>query len=179
MSEHFVGKYEVELKFRLADAEGFTLRLLAQHAVPHVLNNDERDSYFEAGDDTLARRGLSLCLRSMEPSGVRLWIVKGPGKSQCEATNVACTEKAGSMLLTLGYRVAFTIEKQRSIYFLDKFHVTVDRLSELGSFAEIAIMTDDESQLATLREELMTQAQRLGLCAADIEPRSYRELLGH
>lgn len=179
MSEHFVGKYEVELKFNIVDVQAFSARLLAQNPTPHLLDNHEQDTYFEAGNAELARRGLSMCVRSMMPSGVKLWIVKGPGKAQCEAVDIACTAKAISMLTTLGYRIAFIIEKRRSIYFLGKFHVTVDRLNGLGDFAEIAIMTNDPQQLVPLEQELMAVAQSLGLCATDIEPRAYRTLLGH
>ena len=82
------------------------------------------------------------------------------------------------MLSTLGYQPAFTVEKRRSIYFVGKFHVTVDNLARLGDFAEIAIMTDDATALNNLKAECQDLADRLGLLAEQQESRSYRQLLG-
>lgn len=81
------------------------------------------------------------------------------------------------MLQTLGYKVVLQLTKTRSIYFIDQYHVTVDNLEGMGDFAELAIMTDDETQLAYHEQGLLELAQQLGLTQEDRETRSYRELM--
>ncbi|MDA5543739.1 MULTISPECIES: class IV adenylate cyclase [Yersinia] len=178
MSEHFVGKYEVELKFQVSNLTQLHEQLAMHKAVPFTVNNHEKDIYLEANGGDLAAKQISMLLREMNPSGIRLWIVKGPGTERCEASNIEDIDKVKSMLSTLGYQPAFTLEKQRSIYFIGKFHVTVDSLAELGNFAEIAIMTDDFAALDNLKAECRELANGLGLLVEQQENRSYRQLLG-
>ena len=68
------------------------------------------------------------------------------------------------------------ISKRRSIYFVGPFHVTLDHLDGLGDFAELAIMTDDETLLPSYRQQLQDLATRLGLSSRQLETRSYRTL---
>lgn len=179
MTEHFVGKYEVEFKFRVETHEALLKSLLSQGAEEFVSNNREQDTYFERENGILAGQSLSMSVRSMDPSGIKLWIVKGPGSDRCEAVKIESVEKTCSMLETLGYHRAFTLEKTRSIYFLGQFHITLDVVAGLGCFAEIAVMTDEQEQLDELKSECLQLASRLGLESTGLEPRSYRQLLGH
>lgn len=80
------------------------------------------------------------------------------------------------MLQTLGYQQVLAISKRRSIYFVGPFHVTLDHLDGLGDFAELAIMTDDETLLPSYRQQLQDLATRLGLSSRQLETRSYRTL---
>lgn len=173
---HFQGRYEVEFKYRLDDRPAFisTLKTLA----PEVMleNNLEQDSYFDTPEPTLATEGKSLVIRTMQPSGIKLWIVKGPERDRCEAVNITDADKAASMLQTLGYQQVLAISKRRSIYFVGPFHVTLDHLDGLGDFAELAIMTDDETLLPSYRQQLQDLATRLGLSSRQLETRSYRTL---
>ncbi|MCL1050911.1 class IV adenylate cyclase [Shewanella abyssi] len=173
---HFEGKFEVELKYRLASKSAFlaTLKSTIEHEVM-LLDNLESDSYFDQ-QDTLLAQGKSVCIREMEPSGIKLWIVKGPQADRCEATNITDAVSARSMLKTMGYEVVLELKKTRSIYFVGKFHITVDHLEGLGDFAEFAIMTDDEAHLEDYRQELVALAAEFGLTSADIEHQSYRQL---
>lgn len=176
MATHFEGRFEVEFKFRLADRAAL-LAALAPLA-PEVMleDNQERDCYFDTPARTLAAEGKSLVIRAMAPSGIRLWILKGPGPDRCEAVNISDEGKASSMLRTLGYEEVLVIEKRRSIYFLGPFHLTLDHLTGIGDFAELAIMTDDEAALPTYRQQLLALAARLGLDPTQLETRSYRTL---
>ncbi|CNL05883.1 class IV adenylate cyclase [Yersinia alsatica] len=178
MSEHFVGKYEVELKFHVSNIAQLHAQLALHQATAFTINNHEKDIYLEANCGDLAAKQISMVLREMHPSGIRLWIVKGPGTERCEASKIEDIGKVQSMLATLGYLPAFILEKQRSIYFVGKFHVTIDSLVGLGDFAEIAIMTDDATILDNLKTECWDLANKLGLLPAQQESRSYRQLLG-
>jgi adenylate cyclase class 2 len=123
-----------------------------------------------------ARAEKSQIIRTKSPSGIRLWIVKGPGPDRCEAVNITDADKAISMVRTLGYQQVLTIDKRRSIYFLGPFHLTLDSLAGIGDFAELAIMTDDEERLPAFRQQLLALADQLGLSPDAQEPRSYRPL---
>ena len=173
---HFQGRFEVEFKYRLADRPAFLKALLALNPEIMLEDNLEQDRYFDTPDDALAQAGKSLAIRTMQPSGIQLWIAKGPEADRCEAVNINDAGKAVSMLLTMNYRQILEITKRRSIYFIGPFHVTLDHLAGLGDFAELAIMTDDEERLPAFRQQLLALADQLGLSPDAQEPRSYRTL---
>lgn len=176
VSEHFEGKFEVELKYRLASKLQFLATLNTMKHDIMLQDNCDHDCYFDTPDQRLLAENKSLCIREMEPSGIKLWIVKGPEADRCEATNITDANKAKSMLETMGYQPVLSMEKTRSIYFVGKYHITVDHLAGLGDFAEFAIMTNDEHLLTTYRSELIELARQFGLSSADEEHQSYRAL---
>lgn len=176
MAEHFQGKFEVELKYRVKSKDDF-LKIL--NSIKHDVmlhENVEFDCYFDTPEQQLLSENKSLCIREMQPSGIKLWIVKGPEADRCEAINIPDTNKAKSMLTTMGYIIISQVYKIRSIYFVGKFHITLDNLEGLGYFAEFAIMTDDNSLLEIYKSELMDLAAQFGLSSNDVEHKSYRTL---
>ena len=176
MMAHFVGKYEVEFKFRLHSKTDFLRQLKYLPVEVRLEDNAEYDCYFDMPNNGLRAQNKSVCIREMQPSGIKLWIVKGPGKDHCEAVDISNTDGAKSMLLNMGYERVLELRKTRSIYFLGEFHITVDSLAGIGDFAELAIMTDDESSLARYKSELLELATSLGLTADMEEHQSYRQL---
>ena len=176
INAHFSGKFEVELKYRLLDRDAFFAVLQTRNPEVMLEDNLEHDCYFDLASHSLISEHKSLCIREMQPSGIMLWIVKGPEKDRCEAVNITDATKAKSMLHTLGYECVLEIKKRRSIYFLGKFHLTLDHLDGLGDFAELAIMTDDETLLPEFEAQLLQLATDLGLCEAQRELLSYRQL---
>ncbi|HIF9182356.1 TPA: class IV adenylate cyclase [Photobacterium damselae] len=175
-AEHFKGKFEVELKFRIKSKYDFLNKLKSMTYEVMVEDNQEIDCYFDTYEQFLFTENKSLCIREMEPSGIKLWIVKGPESDRCEATNITDANKAKNMLKTMGYHMFLSITKTRSIYFIDKYHVTVDYLDGIGDFVEFAIMTDDCSLLDAFRTELVSLASKFDLTAYDLEHRSYRQI---
>ncbi|MEZ6939647.1 class IV adenylate cyclase [Aeromonas veronii] len=173
---HFQGRFEVEFKYQLTDRPAFLKALLALNPEIMLEDNLEQDRYFDTPDDALAQAGKSLAIRTMQPSGIQLLIVKGPEADRCEAVTINDADKAVSMLLTMNYRQILVITKRRSIYFIGPFHVTLDHLAGIGDFAELAIMTDDEERLPAFRQQLLALADQLGLSPDAQEPRSYRAL---
>ncbi|WP_376867406.1 class IV adenylate cyclase [Aeromonas veronii] len=173
---HFQGRFEVEFKYKLTDRPAFLKALLALNPEIMLEDNLEQDRYFDTPDNALAQAGKSLVIRTMQPSGIQLWIVKGPEMDRCEAVTINDADKAVSMLLTINYRQILVITKRRSIYFIGPFHVTLDHLAGIGDFAELAIMTDDEERLPAFRQQLLALADQLGLSPDAQAPRSYRTL---
>lgn len=175
-NEHFQGKYEVELKYSLYSKSHF---LEVLNSTPHEVmlqDNIENDSYFDLPDRSLERESKSLCIRTMEPSGIKLWIVKGPEPDRYEATDIADAANAKSMLETMGFEVVLRAKKVRSIYFVGEFHITVDTLEGIGDFAEFAVMTDDESKLAQYKSQLEALAKTFGLYETDLQTKSYKQM---
>jgi len=175
-NEHFQGKYEVELKYRLSSKAEF-LKVLSD--IPHEImleDNTENDWYFDRADKSLNENNKSICIRSMEPSGIKLWIVKGPEPDRCEATDISDVVKAKSMLETMGFEVVLKAQKTRSIYFFGAFHITVDSLEGIGDFAEFAIMTDEEDKLSLYKFQLELLAEKFGLSESDQQTKSYKQM---
>ncbi|WJV64083.1 class IV adenylate cyclase [Pectobacteriaceae bacterium CE70] len=179
MTEYFRGKYEVEVKFRIQDIVTFREGLFSQHPESYVFENKEYDIYYDSEENKLRHQNISMVLRRMAPSGIKLWIVKGPRTGLSEAVNVESFEITDSILRTLGYKPIFELNKTRSIYFLDTFNITMDYIESLGHYVEISCMTEDDSALDLLREKCQDCALRLGLLLDNIEHQSYRQLLGY
>ncbi|MEQ5237314.1 CYTH domain-containing protein [Proteus terrae] len=81
------------------------------------------------------------------------------------------------MFTTLGYHCILNYTKSREIYFLDEFHITIDKLDKLGSFAEFAIMTDDQNKLSLYADQLKHLAIKFGFTEKDLEKNNYKTLM--
>jgi len=177
MSEHFDGIFEVEFKYRLDSKNNFLAALMKLKPEVRLENNHEIDWFYDYPDHTLTTQTKSISIREMQPSGIKLWIVKGPEKARCEAVNITDVVRAKSMLETMGLVHTMTLTKIRSMYFLNEFHVTLDYLEGLGHFAEFAIMTHNESELKYYECELKKLASQCQLYDNDIEHRSYKQMM--
>lgn len=175
--DHFKGRYEVERKFRVDDLETVRATLCALGAVGFTIGNSESDSFFDLPDGRLAANGQYQVLRHMRPSERVLWISKGPGPDECIAMDLTDSAQATAMLLSLGFVETNRIDKKRDIYFIDTFHATLDIVSGLGTYVELAIMTDNREDLPALRRDIDKMAEKLGLLDAMEETRSYRQML--
>ena len=175
--DHFKGRFEVERKFRVDDIPSVLERLKEMAAIPFTLGNTETDIFLDLPDARLEANNQFHTLRHMQPSDRVLWISKGPAKDECIAMDLSDFDKALSMLKSLGFEEKWKIRKRRDIYFVDAFHVTLDHIDGLGSFVEIAVMTDEESQLPALRDDVQDAADRLGLLRFPEVNLSYRQLL--
>ncbi|NBN84985.1 MULTISPECIES: class IV adenylate cyclase [Proteus] len=177
MSEHFQGKFEVELKYHLQHPEEFITALKKAGATLFTPNNQETDWYMEHTHTNFPASSISLCVRKMLPSGINLLIVKGPDLSQCEAVRIENAEKTVSMFTTLGYHCLLNYTKSREIYFLGEFHITIDKLDNIGSFAEFAIMTDDKNKLPLYATQLQNLATQFGFTEKNLEKNNYKTLM--
>ncbi|WP_114010931.1 class IV adenylate cyclase [Cohaesibacter intestini] len=175
--DHFKGRFEVERKFQVDDLPSVLKRLELMAAIPFTIGNTETDTCLDFADNRLEANNQFQTLRHMQPSGRVLWISKGPAKDECIAMGLPDYDKALSMLKSLGFEEKWQIRKHRDIYFVGKFHVTLDRIDGLGSFVEIAIMTDDQSALPALRDDIQDAASQLDLLKFPEVHLSYRQLL--
>jgi adenylate cyclase, class 2 len=79
--------------------------------------------------------------------------------------------KMSDILGRLGFDVAFSIKKKRSVFALDGLEVSCDRVEGLGEYVEI------ESKDPGDRDRIMLAANRLGVLEL-ATTKSYSELLG-
>lgn len=175
--DHFTGRFEVERKYAVRDPAEIVAKLEARGATPFTLANRETDIFLDWPDGRLAAAGKHQVVRSMQPSGRVLWFVKGPDPDECIATDMADFDKALAMLAALGCVEIDRVEKDRDIWFLGDFHLTLDRVPGLGDFVELAVMTDDEASLAGWADKVEALAADLGLSAEALQTRSYRAML--
>lgn len=175
--DHFKGRFEAERKFRCDDISGVQARLNQIGAIPFTLGNSETDVFFDLSDGRLEANNQFHTLRHMLPSDRVLWISKGPAKDECVAMDLSDFDKAVQMLTSLGFVELRRISKKRDIFFVDQFHVTLDDVVGLGTFVELAVMTDDEDSLPRLRDEVQQAADGLGLLNFPEETGSYRQML--
>ena len=175
--DHFLGRFEVERKYRVAGLEPVRSKILSMGAVAFTLGNRETDIFLDQPDGRLASNGQQQVMRLMEPSGRVLWICKGPGSDRCVAMDIDGPDKALEMLTALGFIETGRLAKDRDIYFLDDFHITFDLLDGLGAFVEVAVMTDDAESLTRWTQRVEAFAGNIGLDAAQIEHSSYRAMM--
>jgi adenylate cyclase class 2 len=175
--DHFKGRYEVERKYRVEALERVRADLASRGAAAFTLGNQETDIFLDMPDRRLAAAGQQQVLRVMQPSGRVLWICKGPGADRCVAMDLDNPEKAMEMLAALGFEETGRLTKARDIYFAGDFHVTLDHLEGLGSFVEVAVMTDDADSLSDWTERVEKFAGKIRLDASQIEHGSYRTMM--
>ncbi|KZK90470.1 CYTH domain protein [Pseudovibrio sp. Ad46] len=174
--DHFKGIYEVERKYAVADLEVIRSQLEARGAVPFTLGNTEQDIFYDLADRRLANNNQQHVLRVMRPSGRALWISKGPGPDKCISMDMADADQTNAMILSLGFEEVERLEKKRDIYFLGKFHITLDEVPDLGRFVELAIMTDDADMLSQHEQEIGELANSFNLSSNALQTQSYRAM---
>lgn len=175
--DHFKGQFEVELKYQIDNVQRFKDALASIKHQVRFESNNEVDWYYDWPNDSLKTQNKHLILRDIQPENIQLWIVKGPGGDDCEASDILDLGAAHNMLKTLGYHNTLTLVKTRSMYFVGDYHITFDHLDGLGYFAEFAIMTDDETSLEYHRKQLIMLAKRFGLTRHEEITTSYRQLI--
>ncbi len=178
-------RYEVEMKFRVADHDQVEARLREARAVAAPACA-QTDVYFQhpARDFALTREALRLRLADgltrITYKGPKL---AGPTKTREEieldldskAENTL--ESATTMLVRLGFQPIATLRKTRRAFTLSlqgqTLEVALDDASDLGRFVEVETIADSAENLPAARQKVLDVADRLGLEGSMLEPRSY------
>ncbi|ADG68258.1 adenylyl cyclase CyaB [Planctopirus limnophila DSM 3776] len=183
---------EVEIKFSLNDVEAFRGVLLEHEAICAGPAMTESDEYFAHPARDFATTGEALRVRSTPLETILTY--KGPRLDQLtktrheiEAPLVGSTGPLAAdksplaicqILLALGFRSVRKVVKSRQFWTLpDEEYVlvcTIDHVPELGHFAELEIITEEQAWQPA-RDRLLEWAARLKLDQP--ENRSYLELL--
>ena len=175
--DHFTGRFEVERKYKVSNLSSMRKKLVDAGAKAFMRDNIETDYFYDTADGTLKAAGKQLVLRSMAPSGRTLWFVKGPSAYECVSTDLPDFSAAQQLLASLGYVEVDRLIKERDLYFLGAFHLTLDTIKPFGSFVEVAVMTDDADALKNWSIKVEALAEKLGLSADMLITQSYREMM--
>jgi adenylate cyclase class 2 len=180
------GRYEVELKFRDVDHERLAhqLRALGAEELPA---HRERDIYLAHPARDFVATGEVFRIRT---SATEVYLsykgpkLAGPAKTR-EELEVLCRSDEATLRTfceRLGFRPVRSVEKERRPFLLEaagrRMTVVLDRVTELGSFAEVETLASGASDLPQAQRAVAQLAAQLALDCA--EPRSYlRMLLEH
>lgn len=176
---------EIEMKFTVDD---FALveQTLQQWRADGPHPRRDADRYFNAPDRDFAKTDEALRLRTIAE---RSWITyKGPKTDALTKTRfeleIPLATEAGTLaafqqlLQHLGYRFVALVEKQRTIYHLQRagfdVEVCLDVVADLGQFVEVEIVAP-EDQLEAGRATLQEIARELHLTCN--ERRAYLQML--
>ncbi len=177
--------YEVEQKFPVEDLEAVESKLVENGATVSAAQ-EEIDTYYAHPARDFAQTDEALRIRRVGP---RSWITyKGPKvdtttktRREIELPLAEVPESVddwAGLLASLGFSPVAEVRKIRrkaSVPWQDrKIEATLDEVSEVGTFVELELVTD-ESGLDAARNCIASLAEHLGLLKS--ERRSYLELL--
>jgi len=169
---------EVELKVRVPSLDSVRERL-TEHKAEFFGKVHEHDIYYNAPHRDFGKTDEAVRVRYTDDHAVVTY--KGPklrkfGLKAREELNFAVEsgEAFETMLLRLGFTKTTEVNKWRENYRYSNASIALDSVDELGTFAEIEIIVEDEHSDPT--EQIAKIAKEIG---ADGEPilASYLELL--
>ncbi|MBE2899809.1 class IV adenylate cyclase [Methanothermobacter thermautotrophicus] len=170
---------EVEVKAKINDRDDMLQRILALGG-SHVSDEEQHDLYFNAPHRDFALTDEALRIRR---SGGKTFITyKGPkideeSKTRKELeTEVSDHQTAAEILESLGFRRVREVVKERSIYSIGEFTVSIDTVRGLGTYLEIETDLPDGSDYGEALSEIFELYRKLGV-EDGFERRSYLELL--
>ena len=179
--------FEVEQKYPIDDSD-IVVRSLQRGGWRQTTVQTHRDAYFNHPCKDFVRTGEALRIRRID--GIGHVTYKGPKlpgeiKARLELEwPTGAGDADGThwerLLAILDFRPVAVVHKQRRQFSHDQepdLTVVIDRVDELGTFAEIETVIDDaerperDSAVATARQRIRSLAGTLGLTRT--EPRSY------
>ena len=149
---------------------------------------DQTDLYLNAPDRDFASTDEALRLRSTTPTDGDTHVMityKGPrtadaAKARTEhEVGVETLETTAAIFTALGYTEVARVRKHRRRCRWADVEVSIDTLGTGDRYIELEQTVDDADAVAAADAELAARAAQLGLSAAELEPRSYLELVLH
>ena len=169
------GMYEVEIKGRAKEDTLERLKKLAKetgHIVHEdiYLNHPNRD--FAVTDEALRiRRADDKLVLSYKGAKI-----DGETKTRLELeSNIG--EEMLEILMCLGFKKIYTVEKQRTFYEYDGAKITYDIVDGLGEYIELEKKVETLAEVEDTKEELFEVFKKLGFEREESERKSYLELL--
>ncbi len=135
---------------------------------------------FMAHDEALRIRE---CDNLTQISNKCILTYKGPKLDQVSMTRkeleskVDSLENCNAILLALGYRALFPVNKLRQYYHKDEITACVDQVEGLGSFLELEILVENESGRENALKKIETTLNDLDLTLAESTTHSYLSML--
>jgi adenylate cyclase class 2 len=175
---------EIEVKARVNDFLEIKKKLNEIGALK-IKNEHQKDNYFNAPHKDFGETDEALRIREIpEDSGIRLILTyKGPKMDDISKTrkeievDIKDSKNMALILENLGFRNAATVKKDRDIYHLDEFIITLDTVYNVGTFVEIEKDVEEDEDTAESLNNIFDIYRSLGI-ENGFERRSYLELMG-
>ena len=169
---------EAELKAALLPAQAKALPdALRALGFTEAGTVQETDLYLNGNDRDFRRTDEALRLRTVQtlPEGGAQTLItyKGPKLE----TSVEDFETMKKLLLSLGYRAAFTVKKTRRSFTRGAQTVCLDDVDGLGDYMELEELVPDEAARSAAVASLLSLLDTLGVERGALTRRSYLELL--
>lgn len=175
---------EVEVKARVNEFDSIKDNLSKLKAVK-IRTERQEDTYFNAPHRDFAITDEALRIRKI-PDGDNLEIFityKGAKIDKSSKTrkeyevSVEDSEITKNIFESLGFRPVATVIKDRDIYQLEDFVITLDTVKKAGIFVEIEKDLKDDEDFDETLQEIFKLYEKLGITEG-FERKSYLELTG-
>jgi adenylate cyclase, class 2 len=175
---------EVEVKASVDDFSAVKNKLINIGAV-RIKKEHQMDVYYNAPHKDFGQTDEALRIREIPDNGEKRIILtyKGAKMDKVSKTrkeievDVSDAENTGLILENLGFRRAATVKKDRVIYHLGKFIVTLDTVYNVGNFVEIETDVNEDEDTGESIKKIFDIYKKLGI-EEGFERRSYLELMG-
>lgn len=175
---------EVEVKARVKDFVSIRKKLVEIGAVK-IKKEHQKDVYFNAPHKDFGETDEALRIREVPEKGNKRFILTYKGAKMDDVSktrkeievDILGAKNMALILENLGFRSAATVKKDRDIYHLQDFIVTLDTVYHVGTFVEIEKEANEGEDTSKSLEDIFKIYSRLGI-EEGFERRSYLELMG-
>ncbi len=174
---------EVEVKASVKDFTDVKKNLIKIGAIK-IKNEHQRDVYYNAPHKDFVETDEALRIREIPENGENKVILTYKGAKMDDVSKtrkeieveVFDAENMGLILENLDFRSAATVKKDRDIYHLDEFIITLDTVYKVGTFVEIEIEAQENEDTSIPLKKIFETYKKLGI-EDGFERRSYLELM--
>lgn len=175
---------EVEIKVKI-DNPVLIRSKLEKLSCIHSDCQIHRDTYYNAIDSICARDFAKTdeALRIRRIGEISFLTYKGPkidmlSKSRKEIEiEIKDTKSADEILTALGFTQVMTVIKNRDIFRLDNYEISLDTVKGLGDFLEIETTAEFENEVPSKVDSIFELLAELDIKQEDTITKSYLELL--
>jgi adenylate cyclase class 2 len=180
----YVNVIEVEVKASVKDFVSIRKKLIEIGAVKIKMEH-QKDDYFNAPHKDFGETDEALRIREVPEKRYKRYILTYKGAKMDDVSktrkeievDVLEAKNMALILENLGFRRAATVKKDRDIYHLNDFIITLDTVYDVGTFVEIEKEANEGDDTKETLDDIFKIYSRLGI-EDGFERRSYLELMG-
>jgi adenylate cyclase class 2 len=180
----YVNVIEVEVKASVKDFVSIRKKLIEIGAV-NIKMEHQKDVYFNAPHKDFGETDEALRIREVPEKRYKRYILTYKGAKMDDVSktrkeievDVLEAKNMALILENLGFRRAATVKKDRDIYHLNDFIITLDTVYDVGTFVEIEKEANEGDDTKETLDDIFNIYSRLGI-EDGFERRSYLELMG-
>ncbi|MFW9922411.1 MAG: class IV adenylate cyclase [Candidatus Thorarchaeota archaeon] len=172
--------FEVELKFSIDDIESIEYDLIEEQAelIEIVM---QRDHYYNHPTRDFQKTDEAFRIRE---EGQDCYITyKGPKLDTDSKTRqeielkIEQFDKMNQLLQLLGFTKVLVVSKERKKYFLRNIVFSLDFVETLGTYLEVEMQCDNDSEIEETKNKIFEEVSKFGLNPQDNIRISYLEML--